>query len=318
MFKRQKLVAAAIALLSASIFAPAWSDSDGAKGLFYEQLEKPAATLNTGVQYWIELHREGKVMRVNNKTAFRSGDKIRFHVKSNVDAFAYILLKEGSGGEQAVLFPDTAHHDETKVIHGRDYPLPGDGFLTFDEHPGTERLLLLLSRTPVDAQAYLENNKNDRAQIAALPDGSKDLIPAKIVLAYEPPKDAFKDKVSEATPAVTKIASSTTASTYTPPKASSSTDSSTKHSSDAGSENATATTVSKAGKHATKTGKTPAGKDKPIKPHTPIASAQPVRVLDPSGGGLDAASPYNGGLVTVVHKDPQAVLALDLSLDHER
>src|SRR5438270_13681328 len=76
--------------------------SDGAKGLFFEQLDQPKVQLNTGVRYYIELLRNGQAMKVNNKIAFRTGDKIRFHVQPNIDGFAYILLKSGSQGEQSV------------------------------------------------------------------------------------------------------------------------------------------------------------------------------------------------------------------------
>src|SRR5271169_2328622 len=71
-----------------------------AKGLFFEQLSKPSESLNLGMTYWIERVRKGKTEKVNNKSPFYSGDQIKFHVKSNVDGFAYILLKSGSRGEQ--------------------------------------------------------------------------------------------------------------------------------------------------------------------------------------------------------------------------
>jgi hypothetical protein len=294
MFKSAKLGAILIAL-AAGIGAPSWSAADGAKGLFYEQLDKPAEHMNTGVQYWIELHRGNKVSRVNNKTAFRSGDKIRFHVKSNVDAFAYILLKEGSGGEQAVLFPDAAHNDETKVVHGRDYSLPQEGFLTFDNNPGTERLLLLLSRTPVDAQAYLDNNSNDRAQIAALPDGSKDLIPAKIVLAYEPPKEAFKPKVSTVSDTTPAVSDSSKPDARTKPAV-------TKTQTKPGKQPALVVATT------TKTNKRP----------THVASSKPsaTSVEAASEPAASSSPTYGSGVVTVVNRDPSSVLALDLSLEH--
>jgi hypothetical protein len=309
MFKR--LMAGAMLIALATSFSiPVWS-ADGAKGLFYEQLDKPSEQMNTGVQYWIELHRGSRIVRVNNKMAFRSGDKIRFHVKSNVDAYAYILLKEGSGGEQAVLFPDQAHNDEVKVTHGKEYSLPGDGFLTFDENPGTERLLLLLSRQPVDATAYLNNTANDRAEIAALPDGSKDLIPAKIVLAYEPAKEAFNQKTENGN-----------TTTTTPPQAAAPQVSTASPSKPTPTNDATkpATLVSNAG-----------SSHKPNKSHqtakeTKHAATSKIATkpqLQPGNNASNQTSDASGaipegGIVTVVHRDPGAVLALDLSLAHER
>jgi hypothetical protein len=160
----------------------------GAKGLFFEQLEKPEQTLNTGIRYWIELRRGGSVQRVSNKFQFRTGDSIRFHVRSNIDGFAYILLSSGSRGEQSVLFPDESIKESNRVERGKDYVLPGKGSLTFDENPGTEKLTLLLSRRSIDAQAYLMKPEREVTMIASAMTGSKDLVPARIYVAYNAPR----------------------------------------------------------------------------------------------------------------------------------
>lgn len=156
----------------------------GAKDLFYRQVANQSQALNTGVQYWIELKRNGKISKVSNKVAFKSGDSIRFHVTSNIDAFAYIMLREGSQGERSVLFPDPAYHDNNRLKASVDYSLPQDGFLTFDQNPGTENLILLVSREAIDADKYLNDKTKKHVVIAAARDGSKDLIPGSVVLAY--------------------------------------------------------------------------------------------------------------------------------------
>ncbi len=158
--------------------------ADGAKNLFYRQIEQPTSSINTGLQYWIELKRGGKVLNVSNKFAFKSGDKIRIHVKSNIDGYAYVMLFEGSRGEQSVLFPDPQFHDNNKVRSNHDIPIPAEGFLAFDQNPGTEKLVLLLSRTQLDAAKYVADKARARVQIAAVSNGSKDLIPGSVVLAY--------------------------------------------------------------------------------------------------------------------------------------
>lgn len=183
-----KSIALAISLTGmVSLISAAAASEDGAKGIFFEQLAKPAEPINTGLRYWIELVRKGKTVRVSNKETFYSGDHIRFHVRPNVDGYAYILLRSGSRGEQSVLFPEEKSSDNNRMEHGRDYVLPGDGFLTFDRNPGTEKLTLLLSRTPIDATAYLRAPKEQPTVIASAVVGSKDLIPAKVmVLPPEP------------------------------------------------------------------------------------------------------------------------------------
>jgi hypothetical protein len=172
------------------------ANEEGAKGLFFEQLESPYKSMNTGVQYYIELVRDGKKIKVTNKYGFQNGDKIKFHVKSNIDGYAYILLKSGSRGEQSVLFPNQG--DDNKVKRGDDYVIPSDGFLTFDENPGTEKVSLVLSRMPIDAQAYLSTPVEAPTLIASASTGSKDLIPSRVLVHYSdspaPVKIASKPK----------------------------------------------------------------------------------------------------------------------------
>ncbi len=158
--------------------------TSGAKDLFYRQVANQSQALNTGIQYWIELKRNGKISKVSNKFQFKSGDSIKFHVTSNTDAFAYIMLREGSQGERSVLFPDPTYHDNNRLKASVDYSLPQDGFLTFDQNPGTENLVLLVSRGTIDADKYLNDKTKKHVVIAAARDGAKDLIPGSVVLAY--------------------------------------------------------------------------------------------------------------------------------------
>ena len=163
-------------------------DMSGAKGLFFEQLEKPSQNLNTGIRYSIELKRNGKTQRVSNKFQFRTGDSIRFHVTSNINGFAYIFLSSGSRGEQSVLFPDESTKETNRVERGKEYVMPGKGFLTFDENPGTEKLTLLLSRSPINASAYMQKHDRPVTMIASAETGAKDLVPARIYVAYNTPR----------------------------------------------------------------------------------------------------------------------------------
>jgi hypothetical protein len=175
-------------ICSVQICSVGAAEPSGAKGLFFSQLERPNESINTGIQYWIELHRGGSTTRVNNKTAFHSGDRIRFHVKPNIDGYAYILLRSGSRGEQAVLFPDPEKKEENKLLRGKDYVLPGDGELKFDQNPGIEKLSLLLSRAPIDTTAYVSPNAESPTRlVATIASGSKDLIPSQILVSYVQP-----------------------------------------------------------------------------------------------------------------------------------
>ncbi|MBX9690532.1 MAG: DUF4384 domain-containing protein [Candidatus Obscuribacterales bacterium] len=177
----------------------------GAKDLFYKQQSNPKVVLNTGMQYWIELKRDGKSTNVSNKFAFKTGDSIRIHVKPNTDVFAYIVLKEGSGGEQSILFPDPRFRDNNKLKAGSDYSLPQEGFLTFDQNPGTERLMLILSRNTINASKFFADKSKKPVLIAAAANGSKDLIPGSVVLAYSNQDGKIIDQTNESTTTATQV-----------------------------------------------------------------------------------------------------------------
>jgi hypothetical protein len=159
---------------------------DGAKDLFYKQMSQPTEQINTGVQYWIELRRNGKSSRVSNKFDFQSGDRIKFHVKSNISGFAYVVLKEGSKGEHAVLFPDSKLPDDNRVKAGVDYAIPGDGFLLFDSEPGSEKLMLILSRDTIHPDDWIRTNSTKpRVLVASRQPGAKDLVPGSAVVGFD-------------------------------------------------------------------------------------------------------------------------------------
>lgn len=213
---RRHIVASMVALLS--LAAPlcvcaaddaAKSDSDKwqfAKGLFRKQLDQPKEALNIGLNYWVELTRKGGSQRVSNKHAFRSGDQIQFHIRPNIDGYAYVVLRSGSRGESSVLFPDPAHGDDNRVEHGVDYALPsGSESFEFDQNPGTEKITLLLSRHPINAQAYLSKPADSPTVIASASTGSKDLVPSQVFVAYATPHDAAPPPTTPRTPEKKKV-----------------------------------------------------------------------------------------------------------------
>ncbi|HEY9712504.1 MAG TPA: DUF4384 domain-containing protein [Chroococcales cyanobacterium] len=191
----RSLLLLAISLVIAmpsSLAGPANSKADmsGAKGLFREQLQNPDKQINTGIEYWIELHRGDEVITASNKTDFQSGDKLSFHVTPNINGYAYILYRAPDTGEQTILFPD--NNENNKVEAGKEISLPTAGTITFDQTPGVEKLTLLVSRTPLDAKAYLSTQQTIAAgkhagfsQLIAMADsGSKDLVPDNYKVSY--------------------------------------------------------------------------------------------------------------------------------------
>lgn len=87
---------------------------------------------------------------VDPDTEFRTGDRIRVRVESNSQAYLYIVMK-GSSGKWAVLFPSTdIDGGNNRIERGRACTIPpvNAPAFYFDETAGTEKVSLVLSRTP--------------------------------------------------------------------------------------------------------------------------------------------------------------------------
>ncbi len=148
----KRLVPLTVFAILLGLAAPAIC-KESTRGLYVEQLSKPTAKINNGVQYWLELQRNGKKTKVTNRSAFFDGDKLRIHVKPNFSGYAYVLLLQGSDGEQSVLFP-SAGLGGNKVIAGNEIVLPvaaagKEAWMKFDETPGTEIVRVIVSRTKI-------------------------------------------------------------------------------------------------------------------------------------------------------------------------
>ena len=147
--------------------AGAVSAEQNAKDVFFDQMQQPAQKINNGISYWIELRRQGKISKVDNRTLFKSGDRIRFHFKANIDGYASIVLLRGTSGASKVLYPLPGAAQGSRVTHGREYNLPAPAWLVFDSHSGQETVRLALSRIPLDSRALLKKPDKPFVQIAA-------------------------------------------------------------------------------------------------------------------------------------------------------
>jgi hypothetical protein len=300
LIRKSCAVSLAVALgivISTGVYA---QEQSGAKGLFFEQLEKPTESLNTGLRYWIELKRGNNVTRVSNKFQFKTNDSIRFHVRSNIDGYAYILLSSGSRGEQSVLFPDNRAAENNKVDRGKDYALPSDGYLTFDENPGLEKLTLLLSRSPMDAQAYLQKPQKEVTMIASAQTGSKDLVPARIYVSYNAPRVEAPVFLPATTPTkpekVTKAEKSEKNTKVTHPKV----------------------TQTAKSEHAERNSQASTADDKPKAAHRPVGKVKRAVASNSSSNASGASSSpkEEEGTVTVVSQQSSGVLHVDVALQH--
>lgn len=102
MIKRKVTIVALLAL-SATFGSSAIASQNRAKDMYYQQLQTPAQSINNGIQCSIELIRKGRRQIVDNRYAFKSGDKIRFKITPNFDGYAYILMAKGSRDRKSVV-----------------------------------------------------------------------------------------------------------------------------------------------------------------------------------------------------------------------
>lgn len=142
-----------------------------AKDLFAIQINRPERVINNGFAYSIELHRGSeKPITCQANQEFLSGDGIKLRIRSNFKGYVYVVLAQGSTGKQVVLFPAahatgetlvasgkglTRDSDDNMVTPGQQYTVPQRGLIRFDENPGVERVLIVLSRQKIDLQKVL-------------------------------------------------------------------------------------------------------------------------------------------------------------------
>ncbi|MDZ4837946.1 MAG: alpha/beta fold hydrolase [Candidatus Melainabacteria bacterium] len=139
------------------------------------------------INFWIELNRDGKTYRCNNKMAFKSGDAIRFHLIPGSDGFAYLVMQAGTTGKSDVLFPNKQYGMHNHLKKGQDYPIPSEGWMQFDDHPGTEQLGLVFANEQVDVTPESLKNRTLTAFVSPDESGAKDLCPTRMKLSWDDP-----------------------------------------------------------------------------------------------------------------------------------
>ncbi|MDX1982850.1 MAG: DUF4384 domain-containing protein [Bryobacteraceae bacterium] len=120
----------------------------------------------TGLRYWIELQTEqGQLLRVNSSRVFRSGERIRLHVESNVDG-SLVILQSQDNGPFSRLFP-TASNPAGRVTKYQDQAFPSKaGWFRFDSKPGDIRLMLMVQADPSGSSAPVSVAANQPRQSA--------------------------------------------------------------------------------------------------------------------------------------------------------
>lgn len=161
---------------------PALAQSS-AKGMFFEQLDAPRESINTGLKYWIQMRRDKKLSLVDNRIDFMAGDEIRFQIVPNITGYAYVVLQKGTTGQKKVLFPNS-YEPNGKVLAGRQYLLPTRGYLDVDAMPGTEIIRIVLSRRPLSQAALLKEEPSNTMKIAKGISGAEPIQNENCLVAF--------------------------------------------------------------------------------------------------------------------------------------
>ena len=178
-------------LTAKSAFEDGAADSaSGEKGIFVEtsatrskrpagKASGPASTRYRGFSYWIEQEGKSSNRRVTSSTLFSSGDRIRFHVRSNMSGYLYVVA-QGTSGINKIIYP-VGDGQTARMEANKEYALPSKGAVVFDENAGDEVLWFFISQNPLPGSPDRRDGIGQgqtvaSADVDATGCGSKDLL----------------------------------------------------------------------------------------------------------------------------------------------
>jgi hypothetical protein len=113
-----------------------------------------------------------------SRFVFQSGDRVRFHVKTNKEGYLYVV-NLGSSGQSMVLFPHAGMVEQHPRVEARkEYTVPSQGWIRFENQPGEERVQFILSQVPVTDILGTTQPPAEAGRLMAALDqrGAKDLL----------------------------------------------------------------------------------------------------------------------------------------------
>src|SRR5580658_162623 len=98
-------------------------------------------------------------------TVFHSGDHIRLSFLANEPGYFYVIQQGSTGTWRPIFPPANAGPEANKVLAGQPQVVPGrTQAFQFDQHPGDEKLYVILSRTPIaDIDRVIQNLRAGKA-----------------------------------------------------------------------------------------------------------------------------------------------------------
>jgi hypothetical protein len=114
-----------------------------------------------------------ETVEVDPYAVFHSGDRIRLSIQANDNGYLYIVVR-GSSGKWSLLFPSKEIQGGNNTVEkGGRYEIPLAGvWFRFDEHPGEEKLFIVLSRqAEPDLERLVQSLRGD-AKSSSSPESS--------------------------------------------------------------------------------------------------------------------------------------------------
>ena len=161
----------ALSFLAAATFGLCSTTYAANRDLVFEEDEEtvtaPADSANEtiAVKTTVQLTRNGETSNVLPDAEFQSGDRVKLLFTSNVDGYVYWLAK-GTSGNYSVLFPNAKAGMSNEIKRNQEYTVPAKGSFRFDDTPGNEELLCIVSTTRIpEIEEAAGNNFQDPSAI---------------------------------------------------------------------------------------------------------------------------------------------------------
>ena len=108
---------------------------------------------------------DNQYAEVTPGTVFHSGDHIRLSFLANEPGYFYVIQQGSTGTWRPIFPPANAGPEANKVLAGQPQVVPGrTQAFQFDQHPGDEKLYVILSRTPIaDIDRVIQNLRTGKA-----------------------------------------------------------------------------------------------------------------------------------------------------------
>lgn len=180
-------------------------DARTTRDLVFEDDEEQAQSEQGGsetiaIKTTVALERDGQKLTVAPSHEFKSGDKVKMVFTPNADGYVYWLAK-GTSGKYTMLFPSNKAGSDNQVKRNQEYTVPVKGSFRFDDTPGNEELLCILSteRLPDLDKAAEEQFKN-AAEVAQLETNHEKKRTTRDLVFEDEDEDDVNTKTQKAAP----------------------------------------------------------------------------------------------------------------------